>query len=260
MKAISTPLLAPYLFDLQDRVHEKYKVTWSDAELAIRYLTAFFDAISRQPERIIILPQIADWAWHELILDTRRYRTFCSQVFGAFLSHVMEEVSNPKRNLRAEFAESLNFLQHTYRLGFGENPDEWIEAGWDRPAYRLRSSIDREIPLAPRSLDTGDLEDSWLYQRVASWLQHRLVRRFGISDSAARQGVIEHVEHLTALKHGNDMRRRSLLSEIAWEEHILWTQRYAEDCNDMLGYFLDHEPRSLAGSLVDLEPISAAHA
>src|SRR5262245_55072992 len=76
------------LSDVQDRVYAKYDVTHSDARLAVEYLRCFFDAKRTRPNALIILPQIADWAWHELILDTTRYQTVCSQVLGKFLHHV----------------------------------------------------------------------------------------------------------------------------------------------------------------------------
>ena len=76
----------PYvaLDDVVERVFEKYAVSRSDAELAVEYLDCFLAAKRLNPDKRIILLQIADWAWHELILDTVRYRRLCNQIFGLF--------------------------------------------------------------------------------------------------------------------------------------------------------------------------------
>jgi hypothetical protein len=163
------------LDDVRDRVYAKYDVTYSDAQLAIEYLRCLLDAKRERPNELIILPQIADWAWHELILDTARYRTVCSQVLGRFLHHIKTavdsdemaldadndahntgELSDPgfalprarlqRSNLREHFLKSLEMMRNVYGLGLGEHPDQWLEAGWDRPIYRLRNPIWEFVP------------------------------------------------------------------------------------------------------------------
>jgi hypothetical protein len=158
-----------YLDDVRDRVYQKYEVTGSDATLAIEYLRCFFDVKRRWPTELIILPQIADWAWHELILDTERYRTICNEVFGTFLHHIAQTIhpDEPapyedshamdvngfgsacnssiavRRSsiFRQHFRTSTELMRDIYGLGPGERPNEWLEAGWDRPIYRLRQPI-----------------------------------------------------------------------------------------------------------------------
>jgi hypothetical protein len=42
-------------------------------------------------ERVAMPSRAVDEAWHELILDTRRYQTFCNNAFGQFLHHKPSE-------------------------------------------------------------------------------------------------------------------------------------------------------------------------
>lgn len=32
-------------------------------------------------------PELVDIAWHESLLDTKRYKSFCNKVFGCFINH-----------------------------------------------------------------------------------------------------------------------------------------------------------------------------
>lgn len=223
-------LRLPNLFDVQLRVYAKYAVSWADAELAVEYLRCFLDAKARQPGRVIILPQIADWAWHELILDTGRYRQVCARIYGRQLSHVATE--DPTADLRALFERSMETMHRDYALGLGDRPGEWLDSGWNSPRYRLRISLacTEASSNATPSLDA-------LALRLLSWLPRRLVRRFGVSEAAARHGVLEHLAHLQAAASTAEP---SPLRQIAWHEHILWTERYAEDCDRLFGRFLDH--------------------
>jgi hypothetical protein len=254
-------------------VYEKYDITYPDAELAVEYLRCFFDARRARPNELIILPQIADWAWHELILDTARYRALCSNVFGNFLHHVAttldfdEFVQNPKLdardlrelnpkhalsgvglksdNLREDFSKSLNIMDDLYGLGLGDNPEDWLGAGWDRPMYRLRKPV-RLTYISDLDQDRANSDAKELGRiQFFSWLPNRIVQRFGIPIEAALRGVREYSglffslgsTSCSSMVHGC-----SIQCAIAWDEHVLWTQRYAEDCYRVFGHFLDRPP------------------
>src|SRR5258708_37663730 len=140
--------------DVQHRVYAKYDVTQSDARLAVEYVHCFFDAKRARPNDLIILPQIADWAWHELVLDTARYRTVCSLMFGKFLHHVATTVPNTGSkahglreldraralsrdrlepiSLRETFLKSLAVMRGGFGFGLGQGPDPWVRGGWGR--------------------------------------------------------------------------------------------------------------------------------
>jgi hypothetical protein len=268
------------LDDVEERVYAKYDVSRSDARLAVEYLRCFFDAKRRTPNQLIILPQIADWAWHELILDTERYRTVCSQVLGTFLHHITtpnvdpnvvldgrnvdvrdQTVSEPAHalsksgfeanDLRQCFRESLAMMRTVYGLGLGLNPEQWREAGWDSPTYRLRNPI--RVPNHLEKFASSARDPVQLKQApFLKWLPGRIVRRFGISPAAAHRGLEEYTAFLLSRQfpHNQIAREKcSILCEITWEEHILWTQRYADDCYKLLGYFFDHVPRAASNAI-----------
>ncbi len=53
-----------------------------------RGLRQFFLAYLKSNGRFVAMPsRVADALWHEFILDTRAYRTFCQRAFGRFLDH-----------------------------------------------------------------------------------------------------------------------------------------------------------------------------
>jgi hypothetical protein len=276
MAGIFSDLSKLDLDDVEERVYAKYDVSSSDARLAVEYLRCFFDAKRRAPNQLIILPQIADWAWHELILDTGRYRMVCFQVLGKFLHHITTPSIDPDaffddrdvdlRDLRTElepartlskpglvasdlrerFQESLAMMWNVYGLGLGSNPGRWREAGWDSPRYRLRKPI--RFPHHLEKVASSARGSDRLKQApFLTWLPSRIVRRFGIPLAAAHRGAEEYCDFFLSLRSANNQiahEECSILCEIAWEEHVLWTQRYAGDCDRLLGYFLDHVPRA----------------
>lgn len=262
------------LDDVRDRLYEKYDVTRFDSQLAVEYLRCFFDAKRRRPNDLIILPQIADWAWHELILDTARYQAICMHVFGQFLHHIVKPIQSKDRNcdvaskaadrgslnprygdsvnpaksnstkLREAFEKSLDLMHKIYGLGFGDHPDEWRDSGWDRPLYRLRNPV--QVPYGYTSNRAVASRDA-KRPPFLSWLPGRIVRRFGIPVAAARRAVREYSEFFFSFQSADGivtLSKGAVLTEIAWEEHVLWTRRYAQDCDRVLGYFLEHLPRA----------------
>ena len=56
-----------------------------------------------------------DMAWHEFILFTRTYESFCTQHFGRMIHH---EPSNDQQKNERQYAETLQ----SYRQVFGEPP------------------------------------------------------------------------------------------------------------------------------------------
>jgi len=64
------------------RLFEKYLIEQEEAELARRTLAVFFYMKREDPKLLLILPQIADWAWHEMVANTASYRNFCARLFA----------------------------------------------------------------------------------------------------------------------------------------------------------------------------------
>jgi hypothetical protein len=262
------------LGDVRDRLYGKYEVTPADADLAIEYLRCFLHARRVQPTKLIILPQIADWAWHELILDTVCYRRLCSEVFGYFLHHFtttidFDELSQTQElhvrdlielnpawtlprmgfkydDLGIAFTNSLTEFRAAYGLSLGEKPDEWLQAGWNNPAYRLRHPIqlscsDWEHLALGRTARKQEQADS-----IFSWLPGRIVQRHNLTAEFSQRAVAEYSALFFSLRSKPNLPKVgacSILARAAWEEHILWTRRYADDCRRVLGFFLDHSPR-----------------
>ncbi len=79
-------------------------------DLAWQALRDYFRICLRAGKRRVPMPsQLADDAWHALILDTRRYAQFCNQAFGRFLHHLPdqsdgERTAPPRRRVERNLA------------------------------------------------------------------------------------------------------------------------------------------------------------
>lgn len=61
-------------------------------ELVYRALRDYFHICNRAGRRMVSMPsQVVDDAWHEFILSTRAYHSFCNEAFGRFLHHTPAE-------------------------------------------------------------------------------------------------------------------------------------------------------------------------
>jgi len=59
-----------------------------ERQLVAHALRQFFIAYLKSGRKFISMPsQVADDLWHEFILYTRHYDTFCQQAFGSFMHH-----------------------------------------------------------------------------------------------------------------------------------------------------------------------------
>lgn len=257
------------LSDVATRMYDKYDVTRSDAELAVDYLRCFLDAKRKRRSDFIILPQLADWAWHELILDTARYRTVCADVLGTTLHHVATDapLDDPRdsedvsENLRGTFLRSMAMMRQNYGLGLGDDRERWLGSGWDSPAYRLRAPIIAQRSEVNEAHSARRLNVPLVAKPIGflSWLPARVARRFALTNETARMAVREYEQFIDSKGQSRSselLPHRTLLCEIAWEEHVLWTDRYARDCKKLFGFFLEHTPRPLAA--VPARPLIAA--
>ena len=84
------------------KLRQKYpQLKPGDADLVLRGLRQFFMAHLRSKRSFVAMPsQVADEAWHEFILHTKAYETWCNAAFGKLLHHTPAEVlgRDPKRN------------------------------------------------------------------------------------------------------------------------------------------------------------------
>jgi hypothetical protein len=84
------------------KLRKKYEhLSGADVELVLRGLKQFFLAHARSGHRFVAMPsQVADEAWHDFILHTRAYESWCKLAFGRILHHSPAEVlgTDPQRN------------------------------------------------------------------------------------------------------------------------------------------------------------------
>lgn len=74
------------LFDKLTAKHPH--LTRKDCELVAQALRQFFLAHLRSGRRFVAMPsQVTDDLWHELILHTKTYASFCQRAFGRFMHH-----------------------------------------------------------------------------------------------------------------------------------------------------------------------------
>lgn len=87
--------LRRYLFpvSLSNRIQDKYPhLTDYQIHEVTEGLREYFHICITARNKIIAMPsQAVDEAWHEFILHTREYQTFCQKAFGRFLHHTPAE-------------------------------------------------------------------------------------------------------------------------------------------------------------------------
>jgi hypothetical protein len=76
------------------KLREKYPhLTVGDTDLVMRGLRQFFITYLRSGKQFVAMPsQVVDAAWHEFILHTRAYESWCDVAFGKLLHHSPAEV------------------------------------------------------------------------------------------------------------------------------------------------------------------------
>jgi hypothetical protein len=74
---------------LAGKLREKYPhLTSNEADLVLRGLRQFFMTYLRSNRQFVAMPsQVVDAAWHEFILHTRAYASWCDVAFGKLLHH-----------------------------------------------------------------------------------------------------------------------------------------------------------------------------
>jgi len=233
----------------------KYDISHSDALKAIDLLLCFFHARKIDKKKLIILPQVSDWAWHEFILDTRSYHQFTKNIFGTYLPH-MKIVPDGDA-----FNDSIQLFNNNYDIDL--NNTHWIESGWKSPAYRFLDIWNTNIKLIEthtlQFLNHSKLEpllSSELNNINFEWLKERVAVRFNINMEVAALAIYYYQSILISVKQ-NGVYKSDHLPSIAlwaWQEHILWTEKYKNDCNLLFNAFLHHAPAQ-ASQLFSVENV-----
>ncbi|MFT6436129.1 MAG: hypothetical protein ACJAVI_004186 [Candidatus Azotimanducaceae bacterium] len=111
-----------------ERLYHKYDVSRYDPKLAVEYLEAFLHIRSLDIHSVVILPQIADCAWHELILDTKRYRELCLELFEGQLAHVAADFNFLTRDYGSEKESKFEELNPTVLLSQSKFNEKGLRA------------------------------------------------------------------------------------------------------------------------------------
>jgi hypothetical protein len=78
-------------------------LTRKDCALVSRGLRQFFIAYLMSGKKFVSMPSVvADALWHEFILYTREYQSFCRRAFGGFLHHTPAVVLSPDKKSNNE--------------------------------------------------------------------------------------------------------------------------------------------------------------
>lgn len=104
-KAARAEHIRSYMFPrgLLDRFGVKRpELSLQDRQLVARALRQFFLAHLKSGCKFVSMPsQVADDLWHEFILYTRHYETFCKEAFGSFMHHTPAVVLGADRQNNA---------------------------------------------------------------------------------------------------------------------------------------------------------------
>lgn len=205
-------------------IYSKYDIGTADAKFAVEILACYLDAKTTQADQLLVLPQIADWAWHELVLDTRAHASLSKKkIHHARISE--DEYA---------FNRSQKFFESEYGICMPNSP-EWNTAGWENPRYRFRPHL---LTAIRRRDQLSESIVARHYPNELAWLESRLVARFNISMKLARIAVETYWRGLRCGVSGW-FPPEALW---AWREHVLWTEQYELFCHRHVGQFVNYIP------------------
>jgi hypothetical protein len=118
---------AIWSFDLRSVVRRLGRNAPAGLEMEFRRMAALWHL---HPTEDLAASKEVDAFWHELVLDTRRYRLFCMEAFGVFVDHIPDEAG---LGMGAQYEATLA----RYRHHFGTpDPAFWSGAGASMPSRR----------------------------------------------------------------------------------------------------------------------------
>jgi len=120
-----------------------------DAE---REFKRFMYLIANRREPMVMISPVIDRVWHQMVLFTGKYRTFCDVTVGFFVDHTPETDEEP-----IGFEAANNFLRG-YRENWGDLPDIWLRELPSEIALAYRRYPLREKPNVRWSGWTGRLQ------------------------------------------------------------------------------------------------------
>jgi hypothetical protein len=227
------PRWIQYFETLKQHVSNVYMVDSDDAEIAVEVLVAFFSIKSINQKQHLILPQIADWAWHEFILDTENYAEFCDAHFGRYLHHVKSRrTKSAAKFLDNQFEFSSCLFRD--RRQIAADHFIWSDAGWKNPKYRMRSNVEFN---SQKPINSKDISPT-VAALDLGWIACRIQERYGVSSAQARHVLAAYRVFLSIRCRNAYDQPPSDIYDIAWREHILSTVKYHRDCDRLFGSYL----------------------
>jgi hypothetical protein len=222
-------------------MEEKYNLDLKVIHEALEILWAFFLQMKKDRTQLLVLPQIADWAWHEFILISKQYHCYVNRIFGSDLPHM--------RITRDDDAFDATKRVFSKTYGFNVESAIWNESGWGSPAYRFHECWRENISKLEEYV-MRKFKENMLYQSTVKdfyvdlgWLVERLQQRFHIQQATAKLAVHFYILYLDSLAEGEKCHINHIpsLALWAWQEHMLWTEKYKNDCGKLFGKYL-HRP------------------
>ena len=95
-----------------DRFKEKYpKLSSEDANLTSKALMDYFYICNMANGKMVSMPsRVVDDLWHEFLLFSKSYESFCNKAFGKLLHHVPEEAMPSKNSNNKGMKRAWNLI------------------------------------------------------------------------------------------------------------------------------------------------------
>lgn len=110
---------------LQSKIANALNCETNDVPIALREVMRFLYLVSVHPAGMLTPSHRVDLAWHEFILCTRAYQSFCETHFGKFIHH---SPGGSDQENHEQYKETLRL----YRQKFG-SPDQSFWASEAEP-------------------------------------------------------------------------------------------------------------------------------
>jgi hypothetical protein len=107
----------PFPSSVRQRFHRTHPDLGNDSTELIEAATRqWFRILARHPKTRLSMPSpIVDELWHELLLHTRDYTSFCNAAFGRYLHHEPESAMSPDHAAASHSQHLLTTLRLAHR-------------------------------------------------------------------------------------------------------------------------------------------------
>ncbi|HYD04029.1 MAG TPA: hypothetical protein VEC16_07070 [Alphaproteobacteria bacterium] len=111
-------------FYMEQNIEETQGIFSSKNEYkeAFTELKKFFALTKLYGKGLAMTSPKVDEVWHQFILFTREYHSFCDEFIGRYLHH---EPNIPSRMTKKSLDESFHNFVHSYRQTYGKIPEIW---------------------------------------------------------------------------------------------------------------------------------------